>query len=378
MTDISKASASSRIMRQQAIQKGKQYRREANQIAKAKASEEYEETGFNQVAIQKNFKTLQEQRKRHISKAQNADDEVQVIEETAKAEEAATRFNKRNFELKIKTLLLLRDTIADDDTVEDILRKVLDFYPDYTLADEALDFLLETTLGPLNTRVLQAKEFLNANYKREIVAGRNINLQAQIFSKEGMGTPTFLRDMYREITGNPVSPHELFDQLTSKFSYDSMKMVIRFLLHSLGSDLKSKGPSISKGELIRLMDETQILQAISGLYRFFRSRQNLISSQFEHFGLIQPNILNFEILSKQFMSLLKERYISSDKILMLSRLLGISEELAAQIIIYTQMRDATRYTSQRLYKSEKHRQEVLAAIIESLEELEEKLEEEEE
>ena len=114
----------------------------------------------------------------------------------------------------------------------------------------------------------QAKEFLNASFKREIVAGRNINLQAQTFSKEGLGSPTALRDMYRDITGNPRTPHTLFDELTAKFSYDSMRMVIRFLLHSLGADLKSKGPSITRPELMRLMEETQILQAIRSFQIF--------------------------------------------------------------------------------------------------------------
>jgi type III secretion protein W len=338
-----------------------------------------QEVGTEIISIKKFSKTLEEQRlgRKALMKA-SADEEVEIVEEIKQAEETATRFNKKNFELKTKTLLILRDSISDDDTVEDILRKVLDFYPDYTLADDALDFLLQTTKGPLAIKVQMAKDSLNDNFKREIIAGRNINFQAQTFSKTGLGTPTALRDMYRDITGNPRTPHTLFDELSTKFSYDSMRVVIRFLLHSLGADLKSKGPSITRPELIRLIEDTQLLQAISGVYRFFISRQRLMDSQFEHYGLILPKNLNFETLSKIFITLLKERYVTSEKILLLSRKLGISQELAAQIIIYSQMRDAVRQTSGRLYKSEKYRQDVLAAFIEALEELEEELEEEEE
>ncbi|EKE03256.1 MAG: hypothetical protein ACD_20C00227G0002, partial [uncultured bacterium] len=243
------------------------------------------------------------------------------------------------------------------------------------LADDALDFLLQTTKGKLAEKVNQAKTYLNENFKREIIAGRNINFQALTFSKVGLGSPTALRDMYRDITGSPRTPHNLFDELSMKFNYDNMKVVIRFLLHSLGSDLKSKGPSITRPELTRLIEDTQILQSILGVYRFFLSRQALINSQFDHYGLILPQKLNFEILAKLFVNILKERYVTTDKILLLSKYLGISQEIAAQIIIFTQMKDALRNTSNRLYKSDKQRQEVLDTFIETLEDLEEQLEE---
>lgn len=380
MDRVSKSQQAQRIARQQAMQRIKMERRTMQQIASKRAMRALQESGFNIVQMRRQFKPLEELKftRKILSKSRFADEEVEVIQETKNVEDTASRFNKRNFELKIKTLLILRDLITDDDSVEDILRKVLEFYPDYTLADDALDFLLETTRGKLAQKVQQAKNYLNDHFKREIVAGRNINFQAQTFSKEGLGSPSALRDMYRDITGNPRSPHTLFDELSTKFSYDSMKVVIRFLLHSLGSDLKSKGPSITRPELTRLIEDTQILQAILGIFRFFISRQGLITSQFDHFGLILPKTLNFEILSKLFINLLKQRYITTEKILSLSRYLGISQELAAQIIIYSQMRDAIRQTSKRLYKSEKHRQEALSAFIETLEELEEKLEEEEE
>ncbi|NGX34113.1 MAG: hypothetical protein K1060chlam1_00462 [Candidatus Anoxychlamydiales bacterium] len=380
MSEINKPSKVSRAAKQQATQSAKAQQLSKQQVASKRALKAYQESGFNQVAMRKNFKPLEEQRhgRKSLSKSQAADDEVEVVEEVKNTEETASRFNKKNQELKEKTLLILRDLIKDEDTVEDILKKVLDFYPDYTLADDALEFLLQTTHGDLAIKIHKVKEYLNAEYKREIVAGRNINLQAQVFSKEGLGTPTNLRDMYRDITGNPRTAITLFDELTAKYTYENMKPVIRFLLHSLGSDLKSKGPSITRPELIRLIEDAQMLQAILGVYRFFISREGLISSQFDHFGLILPKILNFEMIAKLFVNLLKERYVTSDKIALMAKHLGISEELAAQIIIFSQMRDAIRQTSMKLYKSLKHRQETLDAFIETLEELEEYLAEEEE
>lgn len=368
------------ISRQQAAQRARIEKRNMQQIESSKnIASLHEDEGFDVVLMRRQFEPLEEMRstRKVLTKSQFADEEVEIVENTTNIDEAAARFNKRNFELKIKTLLILRDSIADEDSVEDILKKVLDFYPDYTLADEALDFLLQTTQGKLLTKVQQAKNFLNDTYKREIVAGKNINFQAQTFSKAGLGSPTALRDMYRDITGNPRTPYTLFEQLATKFSYESMRVVIRFLLHSLGADLKSKGPSITRPELIRLIEDTQMLQSIQGVYRFFMSRQGLVNSQFDHFGLILPKTINFEVLSKVFITLLNERYITQDKILLLAKHLGISQELIAQIIIFSQMRDAVRNTSNRFYKSDKQRQEVLDTFIETLEELEEELEEEE-
>ncbi|HEU64898.1 MAG: hypothetical protein KR126chlam4_01140 [Candidatus Anoxychlamydiales bacterium] len=380
MGEINKPAKISQMAKQQATQRIKAQQLSKQQVTSKRALKAYQESGFNQAAMRRNFKPLEEQRfgKKHVSKSGAADDEVEIIEEVKNTEEMASRFNKKNQELKEKTLLILRDLIKDDDTVEDILRKVLDFYPDYTLADDALEFLLQTTDTDLALKVHKAKEFLNTEYKREIIAGRNINLQAQVFSKEGLGTPTNLRDMYRDITGNPRTALTLFDELSSKYTYENMKPVIRFLLHSLGSDLKSKGPSITRPELMRLIEDAQMLQAILGVYRFFISREGLINSQFDHFGLILPKILNFEMISKLFINLLKERYVTSEKISLIAKHLGISEEFAAQIIIFSQMRDAIRHTSMKLYKSQKHRFEALDAFIETLEELEEYLAEEEE
>ncbi len=202
--------------------------------------------------------------------------------------------------------------------------------------------------------------------------------QAREFAKGGLGTPTSLRELYRDLTGQAREPLKLFEELTEKFPYEKMKSAITFLLHSLGSDLKSKGPSIPRGELKRLIDETRSLQGILGVFRFFQSRMRLVARQFSSYNLLLPTRLNFEAIAKQFVKLLAERYINADKVLQSARLLGISEETAAQIIIYMQMRDAIKQISPRYYRNPQHVQELTKAILEALEKLEDLLEEEEE
>lgn len=54
----------------------------------------------------------------------------------------------------------------------------------------------------------------------------------------------------------------------------------------------------------------------------------------------------------------------------------IAGQPSAQIILYLQYRDAIRQVAPRLFRNEKHRQELLLSLIETLEELEEQEEKE--
>ncbi len=116
--------------------------------------------------------------------------------------------------MNAKTLLILRERISAEDTPDEILNKVLSVYSDPALADEALDFLIETATPQTLAIIKLAKEQLNTAFGREVKAGRNMGIQARTFSEAGLGSPTSLRDMYRDITGTPRDPLILFNELT--------------------------------------------------------------------------------------------------------------------------------------------------------------------
>ena len=353
---------------------------ELMQVESEENFEQWTDEAFNPAGIARQFKQLELQTRRH-SRKENADKAEKSEEEhlqVTRLEEVSEQFERKNPELQSRSLLLLRSRIGQNDTKEEILRKVLEMYTDHSLADEAIDFLIETTRGELGNQVRLAKETLNETHGREVRAGRNIAQQAREFSKEGLGTPMGLRNLYRDITGNPRESNVLFNELSSKFEYNKMKTLIDFLLHSLGSDLKAKGSSIDHAELHRLISETRKLQSILGIFRFFKSRMALIIAAFARHGLILPSRLNFEALAKLFMKLLQERYPSAEKILQLGIQLGLSDEVIAQIIIFTQMRDGVRGVAPKLFKSEQHRQDVLKSFIDAIEDLDDKIEEEEE
>lgn len=355
-------------------------------IAQEAAREGFQEWGdlnaWNPLAMARNFQTI-ERRARERARPEDTHKQEKVEEEqeisaVEQLQETAENYQRKNPELQARTLLSLRVRLSPQDTVEDILRKLREAYPDLALADEALDFLIEMA-GPEMRKLLEkTKAELNRLHEKDIKAGRNIGAQARNFSSQGLGSPTALRDLYRHIISNPRDANTLFQELSGNYPFERMKVVIDFVLHSLGADLKSKGPSISRQELERFMTETRNMQAILGIYKYFFSRMRLISSSFDRQGLVLPPRITFDMLARTFMRFLQEKYPSVDKALLLSQQLGIADDDIAQLIIYLQFRDAMRQVAPRLFRDEKHRQELLLCFMETLEDLEEELEEEEE
>jgi type III secretion protein W len=312
------------------------------------------------------------------SDEKSATEEKKVLD-VAAINETAGRYRKNSEdELNERTLLSLLDSLKEGDTPDEITSKAFRVYADHALADDALAFLSETTEGQLQENVKVAKDKFNQDFKREIAAGHNMSAQAREFAKEGLGSPTALRDLYRDIILNQREPLVLFEEFTEKFRYDKLKTVVAFLLSSLGADLKSKGPSIAHAELKKLVDEVRSLQGILGVFKFFQGRMSLILSQFGYYNLVFPSRITFEALGRMFAKILAERFMSADKILQVFQVMGLSEEAAAQLIICTQFRDALRQISPRYYRTPQHRDELFKTILDALEKIEDQMDEEEE
>lgn len=297
--------------------------------------------------------------------------ELKAAGAASSLDEAALRFQKKNPELNAKSLIKLLQSLNKDDSQEEIIKKVLSYFPDKSLADEAFDFLIENSTDEILENLKGTKENFNKQFGREIIAGKNIATQAREFSGKGLGSPTDLRDLYRDITGNPREPNILFTQLSQSYDFQQLKTVIQFLLHAMGGDLKSKGPSIDPGELSRLFTETRSLQAILGVYRFFQSRMGLLNQMFAESGVAVPKTLTFEQLAESFMKQVEDRYPAGAKVTMGASQLGVAGQKPALIAVISQWRDAIRSISPRLFKTIQARDATLAAIIEALTSLEE-------
>lgn len=353
----------------------------ATQVLSEERFEEGVDTGFNPAAAQRQqerlnrFKALDARGKTLETKERK----IQEVGGKADAgEDMLQDFTRRNPELDPDRLRRLKEGLREGMTPDQILKEVEEAFPDPTLADEAMDFLERSSEGALKEAVQKARTILTENKGREIIAGRNIAPMVQAYHKKGLGAnPSELRNLYRDVTGNPRDHNALFTELASKYPFDELKNVVGFLLKSLGYDLKSKGPSIQQAELMRLLTETRNLQSILWVYLFFKSRMKLLRSLFAKYGVKAHKLLTFEMLAKEYIKLVEERYPSVLRLLKQVQGMGYEED-GAQIAILMQFRDAIRQLSTRLYKSPKARQDLLIVILETLEDLEEEKEDEEE
>lgn len=349
----------------------------AQQVASQDRFVEDVERGFNPAAAERQqarmgrFRTL-DSRKKTIEQAEQ---KITAVDQKAE-EDLAQSYSRRNPELPPDRLRQLRENIGSAHTAEEVLREVSEAFEDATLADEALEYLEKSTTGPLKENVSRARSLLNSLKGHEVIAGRNVDATAKSYHKKGLGSsPTQLRNLYRDITGNPRDHNTLFSQLSAKYPFDQLQMVVAFLLKGMAYDLKSKGPSIQSAELMRLMSETRNLQSILWVYLFFKGRMGMLRSLYKQYGL-DSDSPSFEELAKDFIQLVEEKYPSAMKLLKQSEKLGLMDDLE-KIIVLMQYRDAIRGLSPRLYKSLRHRQDLLMVILETLEELEDRNAEEE-
>lgn len=336
---------------------------------------------FNPLETEKYFKKLQQQASIIPSEEQletEAESE-DMIKRMDEAFNTAKAYAKRNSELNPHTLLELLAGLDSEMSEAEMLQTVLDEYPDPSIADDAIDFLIETseTKREIQEKMIRTKEDFNSSYGREIRAGKNIAPQASTYSELGLGTKSELRDLYRDITSNPRQPIELFEELSMKYEFKQLKAAIDFLLHALGQDFKAKGPSIDPLELKRLLTDGRQIMAIFDVYGFFQIRFGAIARSFAKYSLPLPMRLNFISLSRLIIYYFKERFPSAEKFRQLGKKMEIDRNTRAQIIVFTHYRDAMRHMPPRLFKSERHRQDLLMTILEALSNLEDELEEEE-
>ncbi|MFA5250228.1 MAG: type III secretion system gatekeeper subunit SctW [Parachlamydiales bacterium] len=300
------------------------------------------------------------------------EEQLNTIEEAGLIEDQAKDLAKKNDEFKVSDLIILYNSLKEEDTANEILKKVLGFYPDPTLADEALEFLGQIKRGALQNKIKEAQKKLNDTSKREVVAGKNIQAPVQAYAPKLSQPPSALRDLYREIIGKERTANQLFDDLFQHFPFEHLVFVFAFLFDALGTDLNAAGPSVPKAQLYKLVKDVKNMQAILGVYRYFKSCLRSIKNEFKKYALALPNNFEkfFENLSQAYLKLLDKKYLGPNDLMMLTSGLGLKSPNARKTIL-TAMREATRQTSLELYgNSNQRRQEVLNAFMKALETLE--------
>ena len=325
-------------------------------------------------------KSIEKQRLERPTKIVKPGEKLKVIPDRD-ARDAANKFEQRNPELKGESLVNLLKKAKECKTKEELMKLLEDYYSDPLLADDALDFLSECTLGELKEIVQAAKEEYEKKYDSDIRAEKNITQEVSRFAGKEVESRPKLRQRYLDLihTSEERGAADLFLDYSKQFpTYKELRRIFAYFYRALGMDLKSQGPSIDRGLLHALMQEVRKAQAGIGIYNFFRDRMELMQKEFEQAGMSFPQDLTFEKMAVAFLKIISDRYPSLEKILD-SIHFSTFMDILGKIITCNQFRDALPQTSTAfLFRSLQHRDEVKKAILDALEKLEDELEELEE
>ena len=153
-----------------------------SQEASTMAMTEFAEDAFNPVILTRRFQTLEERLGKKVAEKKEVEKAEELVAEVEEIENLANEFRRKNPELESRSLMALLSAIKASDSPEEILRKVMEHYPDPSLADESLDFLERTASKELQAKVKEARANLQNTYGREVSAGRNMGTEARAFS----------------------------------------------------------------------------------------------------------------------------------------------------------------------------------------------------
>ena len=146
---------------------------QARQVASQDRFEQWSETGtlFNPRQLQKKFEPLKDKLRESPRKNNTEKSETQKASANSRstaASQIAETYQKQNPELQKNTLLALRSYIKPEDSSEEILEKIQQTYTDESLADEAIDFLIEVSENKkiVQKKLIETKERFNTTYGR--------------------------------------------------------------------------------------------------------------------------------------------------------------------------------------------------------------------
>lgn len=226
----------------------------------------------NPLATLKKQESIKEKILTRTEKAKEAGDVVPIEEVKRKAEEFADTHPEHDN----KKLVELHQQMTPTDKKQAILAKIRNFYNDPVLINEALQFLLSTTTGALKSEIQEAMNDFQKEHKLELTAGQNITQPSRDAVKEGVAkTADEFRSTYTEYIQAPEEDASTkFSNLLKEYkSIENFEPVMLKLLSSIGNalnvDKNSKSPSLERPQLMRLINEVKILQAMLGVKRYF-------------------------------------------------------------------------------------------------------------
>lgn len=307
-----------------------------------------------------------------------------------KTDKSAREFSLSNPELNQKTLLRLFQKLVDahrssDEhglSEQDIIDLCEQEYSDHYLAFCAMEFLNEVAEDtPLENSVEDALSCYQDENGREIQIGKNLMKETQEFADSSSMSPTALRQWYKSVVdsrrGAKLLTPELMENMIKTFGYAKTVKASHFFLRGLGAEVRTGKHHFEVAELSDKLSQIRMLQANLQVFRSSRKHMRVLGYAMQSylsrgFGQALPKEYDFIRLAITLMTILKNRHVSSDLIQVKTRASHpqLRDNLAAVICIVQQkslMLDDL--DPNRVFLSQAHRMEVIAAFKEALTEL---------
>lgn len=205
-----------------------------------------------------------------------------------------------------------------------ILREARSFFRDVSHRYGGLSFareMLQAEEGfeALRDGIGKALETLEAERGPEIRAGLNVSGVAREYSESGLSGIQRLRDFYRDTVLAYESLDGAYRTVVETYGNTDLPRAVAFLIKAAGVELQSLGPSISKTELKRIVDELYQLEALGNLHTGCGDLMERMRSRFGE----RPAGGGRELLGL-LMGLVRDPRPGSDRVAAVVRSLGIA------------------------------------------------------
>lgn len=207
----------------------------------------------------------------------------------------------------------------------------------------------------LYKKVLGALAELEHIHGPALKAAVNMGTDAAVHSD--LAAPGELRSFYREAVHNYRDFHQVWQDIEARFPQTDFLKAVAFLLAAAGSDLAASGPSMSRFQLKRVVDDLTQLQVLAGVHE--RLDSLLKNTKATSLGS------NARVVLGKLLALVQESWPRPEKVDALVDPL-VPYSLQEQITFLQGLVGLTRDLPDRIFESLESRRKLLDVMAEAL------------
>lgn len=189
-----------------------------------------------------------------------------------------------------------------------------------------------------------------------IRAGFNVTDDAMEFSAQGLRDTQELRDFYRDTVLQYEGFHETYNEILENYGESEFGKAIDFLIKAVGSELQSKGPSVTHVELKRIIDDLYSLEMLGNIHR---NCDELLGKIRKAYRLALK--MNTKAFMNRLMGLKSEKWLRMDHVTKLVAQLGC-DPIEAQIYFLREMGGMIKELPLKIFEEDLEKREKLIDV----------------